>query len=215
MALIKCPECGRDVSDRAISCPNCGYPINELTVSGDGKLLSEIVVNDSIVLYFSSQTLVIKQGGEMRVSDTLSSFSIMDVEKDLKPSVLISHNKMVAPIVIIFSEENRGKLLQLKQYFDACKVVTVHKTTSKVKVNKNQPHCPKCKSTSLQYLGDDNVGGREAKTKTSISLNLNPFKPFTLFNEKEKVVKKAREGIDLDRWRCQDCGKVFTTIKQQ
>ena len=92
MALIKCPECGRDVSDRAISCPNCGYPINELTVSDDGKLLSEIVVNDSIVLYFSSQTLVIKQGGEMRVSDTLSSFSIMDVEKDLKPSVLISYN---------------------------------------------------------------------------------------------------------------------------
>lgn len=27
MALIKCPECGRDVSDRAVSCPVCGYPI--------------------------------------------------------------------------------------------------------------------------------------------------------------------------------------------
>lgn len=25
MALIKCPECGRDVSDMAKSCPNCGY----------------------------------------------------------------------------------------------------------------------------------------------------------------------------------------------
>ena len=28
MALIKCPECGRQVSNRAISCPNCGYPIS-------------------------------------------------------------------------------------------------------------------------------------------------------------------------------------------
>ena len=27
MALIKCPECGTDVSDRAESCPKCGYPI--------------------------------------------------------------------------------------------------------------------------------------------------------------------------------------------
>lgn len=27
MALIKCPECGREISDRANSCPNCGYPI--------------------------------------------------------------------------------------------------------------------------------------------------------------------------------------------
>ena len=28
MALIKCPECGRDVSDKAKTCPNCGCPTN-------------------------------------------------------------------------------------------------------------------------------------------------------------------------------------------
>lgn len=27
MALIKCPECGNEISDRAVSCPNCGCPI--------------------------------------------------------------------------------------------------------------------------------------------------------------------------------------------
>lgn len=27
MALVKCPECGRDVSSEAASCPNCGHPI--------------------------------------------------------------------------------------------------------------------------------------------------------------------------------------------
>ena len=27
MALIKCPECGKEISDAAESCPNCGYPI--------------------------------------------------------------------------------------------------------------------------------------------------------------------------------------------
>lgn len=26
MSLIKCPECGREISDKAISCPQCGYP---------------------------------------------------------------------------------------------------------------------------------------------------------------------------------------------
>ena len=25
MALITCPECGKEISDQAISCPNCGY----------------------------------------------------------------------------------------------------------------------------------------------------------------------------------------------
>lgn len=28
MALLKCPECAHDVSDKAVACPNCGYPIN-------------------------------------------------------------------------------------------------------------------------------------------------------------------------------------------
>lgn len=28
MALIDCPECGRQVSDAAAGCPKCGYPIN-------------------------------------------------------------------------------------------------------------------------------------------------------------------------------------------
>ena len=28
MALMKCLECGKDVSDKATSCPNCGNPIN-------------------------------------------------------------------------------------------------------------------------------------------------------------------------------------------
>lgn len=27
MALIKCPECELQVSDKAISCPHCGYPM--------------------------------------------------------------------------------------------------------------------------------------------------------------------------------------------
>lgn len=31
MALIQCPECNHDVSDKAISCPNCGYPMNTPT----------------------------------------------------------------------------------------------------------------------------------------------------------------------------------------
>lgn len=28
MSLIKCPECGKEISDKAKLCPNCGYPMN-------------------------------------------------------------------------------------------------------------------------------------------------------------------------------------------
>lgn len=28
MALINCPECGKEISDKAVSCPHCGNPMN-------------------------------------------------------------------------------------------------------------------------------------------------------------------------------------------
>lgn len=31
MALIKCPECGKEFSDKAPACPNCGFPTSELS----------------------------------------------------------------------------------------------------------------------------------------------------------------------------------------
>lgn len=27
MALITCPECGKEISDKATTCPNCGMPL--------------------------------------------------------------------------------------------------------------------------------------------------------------------------------------------
>ena len=32
MALITCPECQLQVSDKALSCPHCGYPINQMAI---------------------------------------------------------------------------------------------------------------------------------------------------------------------------------------
>lgn len=29
MALIKCPECGQEISDKAVTCPKCGCPTSE------------------------------------------------------------------------------------------------------------------------------------------------------------------------------------------
>ena len=30
MALIKCPECKKKISDQCTNCPNCGYPIDKI-----------------------------------------------------------------------------------------------------------------------------------------------------------------------------------------
>lgn len=37
MALIKCPECGKEISDKAVSCPNCGCPTIDVERIEDTK----------------------------------------------------------------------------------------------------------------------------------------------------------------------------------
>lgn len=31
MSMIKCPECGQEISDKADTCPKCGNPIKKQT----------------------------------------------------------------------------------------------------------------------------------------------------------------------------------------
>ena len=43
MAIISCPECGKQISDRAFSCPNCGCPINAVPVENTQESVSKEV----------------------------------------------------------------------------------------------------------------------------------------------------------------------------
>lgn len=58
MALMSCPECGKEISDAAQACPHCGHPIQEpqpqdaqageaagfraVTLAGDRSLLDAV-----------------------------------------------------------------------------------------------------------------------------------------------------------------------------
>lgn len=48
MALIKCPECDKEFSEKAASCPNCGYPMPGGTtpVAGGAELQNAILLGD-------------------------------------------------------------------------------------------------------------------------------------------------------------------------
>lgn len=43
MALIKCPECNKEISDQAKFCPSCGYGLNSMSVE-EKKNIKKIVV---------------------------------------------------------------------------------------------------------------------------------------------------------------------------
>lgn len=78
MALIKCPECGKEISDKAASCPHCGCPVShpqtqvEKTViqdnlpntkpkkKGHGCLISFVVILLIFCAMFSATVLNVK-----------------------------------------------------------------------------------------------------------------------------------------------------------
>lgn len=47
MALIKCPECGKDISDKSSACIHCGYPLEKLRISLDSVKVDENIYNIS------------------------------------------------------------------------------------------------------------------------------------------------------------------------
>lgn len=51
MALIKCPECGREISGKAASCPNCGIPLKSGDFDNNTILCKLDGVIDTVILY--------------------------------------------------------------------------------------------------------------------------------------------------------------------
>ena len=62
MAIIKCPECGKEVSDKATNCIHCGFPLNPIipTVQIASKPEKSVAI-----VYGLQQTFMI--GGTMKL----------------------------------------------------------------------------------------------------------------------------------------------------
>lgn len=57
MSLIKCPECNKEISDKAITCPHCGNPINEsqpVIVQKDYKSKAKAFTIAGIIIFLIS-----------------------------------------------------------------------------------------------------------------------------------------------------------------
>lgn len=76
MAMISCPECGKQISDKAVSCPNCGYSVKEAKKCEEcGAVLPQgakscpqcglPIGNDGVIS--ASDTAVKKKGGKKAV----------------------------------------------------------------------------------------------------------------------------------------------------
>lgn len=95
MSLIKCPECGKEISDKATICPNCGYPITNTNctdhdsgTNDTGLLISSIVlcvlgiisafaINSGIMLLLPSILLILSVILSIKCKKRISLISLL------------------------------------------------------------------------------------------------------------------------------------------
>lgn len=61
MALIKCRECGNDVSNKALSCPNCGEPVVDSDAASkpnDAVIVQNVVKTEETAKVFKAQMAI-------------------------------------------------------------------------------------------------------------------------------------------------------------
>ena len=91
MAIIKCPECGKEVSNSAKMCPNCGYPIAEYFGKGEAKInikfkvdmgnMTNIIAKANLFSIYNVETEEKLWGG------TAGQLVILNIDKPLKVGI--------------------------------------------------------------------------------------------------------------------------------
>ena len=129
MALINCPECNKEVSDKAEVCIHCGYPLHTVlyTLKITGYQNTDSYAVAGLVEIFDK---TYEQGFE--IVENLPYEIMEDIDKE----VVISHaNRLQKKLFDVEIVDSYGKVID----FDN-------------ETSKNQIICPRCGSTQIQIV---------------------------------------------------------------
>ena len=189
MALIKCPECGRQVSDLAESCPDCGFPVKEYTLynqeragiycpkCGSYCILSRKELGDKSCRYCGAQRRILPPDDK--------EFGIFFTRHEYMRQLCDRVAKDYVSKLPEFSQEAYEKRLQKEAELNAEFDRKYGKSTASAPLTKSpDPKCPACGSTNTSKIG---VLGRS----TSI---------FAFGLASNKIGKN---------WKCHSCGNTW------
>lgn len=71
MALIKCKECNKEISDKAVSCPHCGFPLNNNSKLTTVEITSEkINIKKALILFAISFMILILMLADLKYANS-------------------------------------------------------------------------------------------------------------------------------------------------
>lgn len=251
MALINCPECGREISEKAQSCPNCGCPASEWAENGkvkddskDDNICEEkLVLNILRRLGVQNMTKAIIELDNMtgcglrQAKDIIDSYLPM-FEGQIEPP---SYPYTVCPECGKYNASGIFTCRYCRHRYagDEYKVISpwtpekssiLYADNQKENAQRSQPasiegsgefngiyrysmfggkkevYCPRCKSADCSHYQEQKI--IPGKSKTSYTVNLNPLKPFTVLNKKQKVVRDE-QLVTENKFICNKCGNIF------
>lgn len=82
MALIKCPECGKEISDKASACPNCGMPLRsedrgtyDITITRKKQWF--LINPDATITVDNSDKYKLKNDSSIKISLTTGEHTLL------------------------------------------------------------------------------------------------------------------------------------------
>lgn len=211
MGLIKCPDCGKEISDKAVMCIGCGYPLQEMiskTQEQDVDLIQKQKEEELRLRIEEAKRRKEKEKQEQNADiakqyycenchtqNPVYSKCCKKCGEEFGRSAIIAKSKTKI-------EDNSGNTWS--PLFKNEQPTTSNPNFKGVYRyylgRKQEVYCPRCKSENCSHYKEQKV----INGKSHYSLNLNPLKPFTVMNKKDRT-----KYVTEDKFLCNDCGMIF------
>ena len=121
MALIKCPECGNQISDKAESCPKCGYELNkkETPTTSDNKVASSFMNKGNIKYILIILAIIVAGFLFFKIITILEQVQLALVQEELELVVLVLGSLPLHQLIMVI----RCTMIHILEYLLKCLVL--------------------------------------------------------------------------------------------
>lgn len=162
MSLIKCPECGKEISDKSKYCIHCGYPISKIELNKEEiqeykssnitSINTKTILNGREVDFAYALDENINKGLRTAFIVNMAGCSLCD-GGDILDDIL---KKGEIPPIINVPVSNKSFVPKTEAEVIAKLNANQSKTTTSKPQQKSstppQVHCPQCNSTQIQVV---------------------------------------------------------------
>lgn len=149
MVLIKCPECGKEISNLSKRCIHCGFPLDKNDININNDFGNTVCTINNITYDFSDFLNLYKCGAYLKAIDYLNkNYNFENKDINLFFLLYFDKNRSIPRAI------NNFDLQSISNLSDNEKFITIHNIIKKFQLEEKQQilqnkSCPKCGCTEF------------------------------------------------------------------